>query len=114
MELMVDLDGHALAYREAFRVVKPGGRFYQWHLGQQSISFTDSGGNFVDACTVDNIANPNVPLNNNGLTCFLTPALMRALLSDAGFVDVAIETVMRTYNECTLHIEYLSVEARRP
>ncbi len=107
----VDLDGHAAAYREALRVLKPGGRFFQWHLSDQSISFRESGGAMIDACTVDNIANKNVPLHDNGLTCFLNPETARRLLTGAGFVDVAMEITTRTYREQTQQVSYLSIEA---
>ncbi|MEK7585322.1 MAG: class I SAM-dependent methyltransferase [Patescibacteria group bacterium] len=67
-----DLEGHKESYREVFRCLKSGGRFFQWHLGDQSVSFKKSGGRRLDRFTVDNISNPEVPLHGNGLTCFLS------------------------------------------
>lgn len=109
----VDLEGHAATYASVFRVLKPGGRFFQWHLSDESIAFRESGGNFVDASTVDNIANPVMPLHDNGLTCFLKPERSRVLLTDSGFSDIGIESTTRTYHERTQSMAYLSIHAQK-
>lgn len=108
-----DLEGHATTYLEVRRVLKPGGRFFQWHLSDASIAFRESGGNFVDESTVDNIANPTMPLHGNGLTCFLNPERARTLLIGAGFSDIETESTTRTYCERTKSMTYLSIHAQK-
>ena len=34
-----NLKGHKETYKEIYRLLKKGGRFFQWHLGSKSISF---------------------------------------------------------------------------
>ena len=109
-----NLQGHKETYAEVFRCLKKGGRFFSWHLGAQSISFTNGGGKRIDALTVDNVPNPAVPYCNSGLTCFITLAVQRRLLRAAGFKDIRIERVMRTYKDRTQQIEYFSIDARKP
>lgn len=110
----VDLEGHRAVYREIFRCLKKGGRFFSWHLGAGSVNFKEGGGRRIDRQTIDNAPNPEVPYSNNGLTCFLTPPSARRLLSDAGFSDISIERTVRTYKNMTQKIEYFSIHAMRP
>ena len=109
-----NLQGHKETYAEVFRCLKRGGRFFSWHLGAQSISFIRGGGKRVDALTVDNVPNTAVPYSNSGLTCFITSAVQRRLLKKAGFTDIRIERVVRTYKNRTQQIEYFSVDAKKP
>ena len=110
----VDRQGHETGYREVFRCLKSGGRFFQWHLGQKSTPFQKRGGTRWDRWTLENITNRSMPLHNNGLTCFLKPSEVKILLREIGFRDVAIETTLRSYNGGTQHIEYLELTARKP
>jgi len=109
-----NLQGHKQTYAEVFRCLKKGGRFFSWHLGSKSASFVDGGGERVDTLTVDNIPNTAVPYSNNGLTCFITPEVARKLLKSAGFIDIAIERVTRTYKNMKQEMEYFSISARKP
>ena len=109
-----DLQGHAETYAEVFRCLKKGGRFFSWHLGAKSISFTKGGGKKVDSLTVDNVRNTIVPYNNSGLTCFITSTVQRRLLHAAGFTDINIERVTRTYKNMKQQTEYFSVDAKKP
>lgn len=109
-----DLLGHKKAFAEIFRCLKKGGRFFSWHLGKDSVSFKKSGGSKIDKLTVDNIPNTKVPYCNNGITCFLTTEVARKMLTEAGFRDVVIERVERTYKKMTQQIEYFSISASRP
>jgi len=109
-----DLKGHATTYREIFRCLKKGGRFFSWHLGAGSVNFKEGGGRRIDRQTIDNAPNPDVPYSNNGLTCFLTVPDARKLLGVAGFEDIKIERVVRTYKNMTQKIEYFSIQAIRP
>lgn len=109
----INTEEHNLAYKEVCRCLKPGGYFWQWHLGQASTSFLKGGGKPIDKFTVDNILNPNVPLHNAGVTCFLTPDDARVLLASVGFNQIDIETVTRTYKNMTQKIEYLAITAKK-
>lgn len=109
-----DLNGHKEAYDEIFRCLKKGGKFFSWHLGTNSDNFRRGGGRKLDLLTIDNAPNPKVPYRNNGLTCFLTQATARRMLSVAGFRDIVIERVMRTYENMTQKVEYFSIQALKP
>ena len=109
-----DLKGHVATYREIFRCLKKGGRFFSWHLGAGSVNFKEGGGNRIDRQTIDNAPNPEVPYSNNGLTCFLTPSSAHRMLAAAGFADITIERTVRTYKNMTQKIEYFSIQAIRP
>lgn len=109
-----DLAGHRAAYREVLRCLKPGGRFFQWHLGAGSVSFAHGGGVPTDPFTVDDIRNPEVPLAGNGMTCFLPTTDARTILESAGFVGVSVERHTRTYRNMTQVMEYLAVTAGKP
>lgn len=109
----LDWQGHKDAYAEVYRCLKSGGKFFQWHLGAKSISFTHGGGNAIDRCTIDNISNPEVPLYNSGRVCFLKPEDAQNMLGEAGFTGINVETYNRTYKHMTQNIEYLAVSARK-
>lgn len=108
------LKGHRQAFGEIFRCLKSGGRFFSWHLGSKSISFIHGGGKKLDRYTTDNTPNQNVPYPNNGITCFLTASLARKMLKTAGFTDIRIERVTRTYKQMTQKTEYFAILARKP
>ncbi len=109
-----DLQGHAETYSEIFRCLKRGGRFFSWHLGAQSTSFIHGGGTKLDRYTVDNIKNPDVPFPDTGITCFITAPFVRSMLVQAGFTDIAIERVVRTYRQMTQKTECFAISARKP
>ncbi len=51
-----------------------------------------------DACTVSGVDNPGSPFHGVGLPRFLSGAAYRALLDEAGFRDIAVERVIKTYS----------------
>lgn len=102
---------HLPCYNEIYRALKKDGKFFSYHLGENSISFSHGGGKLVDKNTVDNIPDKTKPLSNNGLTCFLSVADARNLISEAAFKNIQIDTVTRTYNDQEFQIEYLTLEA---
>ncbi|MFH1822589.1 MAG: UDP-N-acetylglucosamine 4,6-dehydratase (inverting) [Patescibacteria group bacterium] len=106
-----DLAGHLETYKEIYRALKPGGKFFQWQLGEKSICYVESGGQKIDRLTIDNINNLNVPYANNGLTCFLNPGEAEALLKQAGLTNIKIEVFTRTYKERSQVVEYLAITA---
>lgn len=104
-------DQHQKAYQEIFRCLKPRGKFYSYHLGENSISLKSTP-RMLDHCTVQNIA-AGFPLANNGQTCFLSANEVRKLLAEVGFKKIIIEKVVRSYANQTAYVEYLSVEAQK-
>lgn len=103
----LDLKGHRRAYKEIYRCLKEGGRFFQYHLGTQSDSFK---GHHIDELTIDNIP-AGLPLTGSGLTCFLNPPKAQEMLEQAGFKDINIESRTRTYKTRTQLVEYLAISA---
>ena len=108
-----DLAGHRLAYAEAFRCLRNGGTFFQWHMGAESVSFLRGGGNNIDEITIDDIANPDVPLSGCGMVSFLTAERASQLLSEAGFKNIQIERVTRTHRNRTQLNEFFSITASK-
>lgn len=108
----LDFDQHATAYREVARILKPGGRFFSYHLGDQSIS-QQVAEEFVDHATVRNIPS-GYPLANNGPMCFLSANEARALLQGAGLTPGPLESLTRTYRNRTMSVEYLLITAFKP
>jgi len=109
----VDLAGHKEVYGEVFRCLKPGGHFFQWHLGARSASFAEGNGKKIDELTLSGILNPKVPFYGCGLICFLTPRKAEKMLSEASFNNINIETYIRTYKNRSQKIEYLAIQAKK-
>lgn len=108
-----DMAGHIKTFKEARRCLKKGGRFFSWHIGAKSISFSDGGGKHIDKLTLDKITNPGTPIQSSGAICFLTLADAMDMLKIAGFKDINIEVVTRTYKNTAQLVEYLSVQAQK-
>lgn len=106
----VNLTDHAACYDESYRCLKTGGLFFQYHVGSDSTPFLSGGGTRIDDCTMDNVPNDTVPLNNNGIMCFLDKTRAERMLETAGFKDIKIETVKRTYRDDAF-VEYLAIRA---
>ncbi len=106
------LKQHAQAYAEVWRCLKPTGKFFSYHLGENSVSLRGGTG-FIDHATVTNIQH-GYPLADNGQTCFLSSNETRKMLQDAGFVNIRIEKLLRSYDDQTRFIEYLIITADKP
>ena len=102
---------HKQAYREIYRCLKSGGKFYSYHLGENSISLKSSI-EMVDHCTLKNIS-VGYPLANNGQTCFLSANEVREMLLSIKFKNVVIDKIVRSYSNQTFYIEYLSITAEK-
>jgi hypothetical protein len=76
------------------------------------ISFT-GGGKLIDKDTVDNTPNEGAIFPNCGINCFLDEKDLRELLKEAGFKDIRIEKVIKTYENITKNAEYLSAECMK-
>lgn len=105
----LNMEQHFKSYSEVHRCLKKGGRFFSYHLGENSISLKSTS-DMVDHCTVANIGD-GYPLANNGQTCFISANEVRRLLRDTGFKGVNIEKVSRSYGNQRQYIEYLSISA---
>lgn len=108
----LNLEGHRKAMMEVMRCLKPGGLFFQYHLGDNSDSYILNDGPLIDPQTVVNISKAQLPLYNNGPTCFLNESAIRDLYAD--FELVGLETVKRSYSERLFNIEYWEIVARKP
>lgn len=100
---------HVQAYKEIYRCLKPGGKFFSYHLGENSVSLK-SNNEMVDHCTVKDISD-GYPLAHNGQACFLSANETRRMLGEAGLEKVVIEKYLRSYSNQTAYMEYLSMEA---
>ncbi len=107
------LSEHEKVYRAVYGMLKPGGHFFSYHLGSKSSSFHAAHSNMLDRYTVEKVNNPRVPLSGNGPICFISEARLKALLKKAGFVNVSVEKITRTYKTKKV-IEYLVVDAQKP
>jgi len=101
----LDITEHEKSFKEIHRVLKPSGKFFSFHLGENSVS---NKGKKIDNFTIENIA-AGMPLANNGPTCFLTTEKAKELLSN--FKDINIEKLTRTYQNQKMVIEYLIIKA---
>lgn len=104
---------HEEAYREANRVLRPQGKFFSYHPSDRSYSFLHGGGEMHDPHTVTNIVNEKAPYRGNGLMCFLSPEDCRGLLEKAGFNEIKIERIGRTYEDGGIYFEFLSIEGSK-
>lgn len=104
---------HIKVYSGVRKVLKPGGWFFSYHLGNKSYSYKYGGGRYIDKFTIDNIKNPNMSLANNGITCFPTEKGIEGILSRLNFKNIVIENVIKTYNNRQIKIQYLVIKAQK-
>ncbi len=109
----LNIADHKKTYTAVYSMLKPGGRFFSYHLGSASSSFKEARSRLIDPYTVYRVNNPLVPLSGNGPICFIPAPLLRSLLKQAGFIDITTEKVRRTYTTGKV-IEYLVVSAKKP
>jgi SAM-dependent methyltransferase len=103
------IDGSRKALAEIYRCLKPGGCFFSYRLSDASVMYRRSGGVFIDAVTVDNIADPAMPLANNGQTSFWSPDLAREIFHECGLSLKAIERHGRVAHGSGYYVEYLAL-----
>jgi ubiquinone/menaquinone biosynthesis C-methylase UbiE len=112
--IALDLEGTRKALKEIYRCLKPDGRFFSWHYGANSDSFTKGGAEVIDECTIGTIVNEGMVLRNvAGTSSFFTPPKARELLTEAGFTDIKIDRVNRTYDNESTVFEHLEIEAQK-
>lgn len=110
----LNLKDSRLALSEIARVLKPGGAFFSYRLSDASVMYQSSGGNWIDAVTVDNIADPSMPLCNNGPTSFWSPGLAREICREIGLDLLSVERQGRTYENGAKYVEYLVITSAKP
>ena len=101
------------ALKEIYRVLKPDGLFFSYRLSDGSCMFNNSGGEYVDAATVDNVYDKKMPLNNNKQMSFWSPSLTKMMYEKENFHIESIEKDTRSYNNNSLLVEYLSIIAKK-
>lgn len=101
------------ALAEIHRVLKPSGLFFSYRISDASSGFFNSGGKFVDAVTVDNVANTDMPLSGNGPISFWGAALARKMYLEQGLSIDSLERVSITYGNGTSCVEYLAIIAKK-
>lgn len=104
---------HLACLKEVYRCLKKGGKLFSYHLGENSISYSHGGGKLIDKNTIDNISDSTKPLANNGMTCFLSRNDAYNLLYKAGFKNIKIDKIIRSYNNQEFCIEYLVIRAEK-
>ncbi len=109
----LNLRDSRLALSEIARVLKPGSAFFSYRLSDASVMYQSSGGNWIDAVTVDNIADHSMPLFNNGPTSFWSPGLVREIYREIGLDLLSVERQGRTYENGAMYVEYLSITAAK-
>ena len=110
----LNLADSSIALAEIIRVLKPNGALFSFRLSDASVMYQSSGGRWIDSVTVDNIANPSMPLANNGPTSFWSPGLTRQIYLEIGFDLPSVERYGRTYENGTKYVEYLVITSAKP
>jgi ubiquinone/menaquinone biosynthesis C-methylase UbiE len=99
---------------EIRRVLKPQARFFSYRLSDHSVMFERATPDErLDAATLTNISDPQLPLANNGPIAFWSPALVHERYSGAGLTVAGILRHARTY-AAGAFVEYLAIEATSP
>lgn len=104
----LNLEDSSLALQEIRRVLKQGGAFFSYRLSDHSVMYEHSAGKWIDAATVDNIADDTLPLANNGPITFWSPSLARMMYTKANIAIEEIERMGRTYSTGS-YVEYLAI-----
>lgn len=110
----LNLKDSRVALSEIARVLKSGGVFFSYRLSSAAVMCQSSGGNLIDAVTVDNIADPSMPLFDNGPTSFWSSDVAKEIYLDIGFDLLSIERQGRTYENGAKYVEYLAITAAKP
>jgi SAM-dependent methyltransferase len=108
------IDESRQSFGEILRVLKTGGYFFSYRLSDASVMYHPRTGKWIDPATVMNVDDVSMPLHNNGQTSFWSPVLARMKYADAGFIDINVERVGRTYDNGAKYVEYLTIAARKP
>lgn len=106
----VSYTDHKKVYNKIFRLLKPRGYFWSFHIAEDSWGYGT--GNLIDYKTFDNIAEG--PLQSQGTTCMLSDKDIELLLEGAGFKVISIERHLRTLENQHKKIIHWIVEVIKP
>ncbi len=106
---------------EVFRILKPGGKFFSYFPSTNSDSWSDENGtgadqkNRLDYDTLNGLHRETGPFFGNFHPFrFLHPRRYQKLLNEVGFVVTYLETVTRTYSNCSERFEFVVIEGTKP
>lgn len=95
-------------------MLKERSRFFQVHIGTNSTPFLlKKEDEQIDCCTIKNISDTDLPLSNTGAICFLDIPEISQLFKKAGFGEIKIEIISRTYKERSQIKEYLVASCKK-
>ena len=109
----INLETSNKALKEIKRVLKPGGKFFSYRLSDHSVMYEHSDSQFVDATTVEDIVNLEMPLAGNKTISFWSPAIVRQEYGKVGLKIREIERNTRTYRNGLWMVEYLAIVAEK-
>ena len=67
----------------------------------------------IDAVTLENVSDSNLPLNNNGTLSFWSPGVAHLKYAEAGLWIDSIERQTRTYGNGRYIVEYLVITSTK-
>jgi ubiquinone/menaquinone biosynthesis C-methylase UbiE len=105
----VTYSDHKKAYKEIYRILKPGSLFWNFHIAKES--WGHGTGDLIDHETFDNLTEG--PLADVGTTCMLSAEDITNLLKDAGFSIISLEKITRTCNNQEKELIHWIIEAKR-
>jgi SAM-dependent methyltransferase len=91
---------------EVLRVLRPGGKFFSFHVGKESWDYTYGGGHCVDRHTFNDIPNPEAIFPNIGLICMPDRSTLTDLFKRTGFSDIQMEELRKSYDGGTRCMQY--------
>ncbi|MFA4849324.1 MAG: class I SAM-dependent methyltransferase [Methanoregula sp.] len=101
---------HKKIYSEIFKILKPGGKFWSFHLAEGS--WGSDSGQIIEYKTFGNLTEG--PAQNQGSICMPSDSDLRQLLEEAGFRVNTIEKHIRTYENQTHNLIHWIIEAEKP
>ena len=109
------LEGFRTFLREAYRVLKPGGRFFSYAPSKGSDAFAKAAAaDLLDPHTLNGIVKPGTAYYGNFYPYrFILSAEYRYELQEAGFTVLYLETVARTYGGEQERVEFVVIEGQK-
>ena len=108
----INLNDTTKAFNQVMRVLKSSGKFFSYRLTDHSVMYKNGGGKLLDSSTIDNIADVNMPLANNGPIAFWSPVTCEQMYRKSELKIDSIEKIARTYAN-GMFVEYLSIYSHK-